>query len=256
MMSTAYWFITGLLQPFTVLMLAVGVLVFWPQPAAAPRRRWLKISYVLLYAACTPLAAYVSTWWLERSIPRIVARPEKLDAIVVLGGSVIPSDADPQQYQLDESSLRRCQRAAAFYHAGPPCPVLVAGGILYPQGQMPPVAQLMGDSLEQLGVAAADIVMETESRTTAENAKLSAPIIREKGWQRVALVTSATHLYRSQRLFRNQGVETIPVGCQFRTEEFQWNAFAVLPRQRAIDRQHEVFHEFLGVVFLFVQGRW
>lgn len=256
MMSTAYWFITGLLQPLTALMLALGMLVFWPQPATVPRRRWLKIGYLLLYVVCTPLAAYASTWWLERSIPRVPARPEKLDAIVVLGGSVIPSDADPEHYQLDDASLRRCQRAAAFYHAGPPCPVLVTGGIPYPQGEMPPIAQLMRDSLEHLGVAAADIVVETESRTTAENAKFSAPLIREKGWQHVALVTSATHLWRSQRLFRNQGVETLAVGCQFRSEEFQWNAFAVLPRQRAIDRQHEAFHEFLGVVFLFVQGKW
>ena len=255
-MSQAYWFITHLLEPFTLLMLLLGVCVFWPQPAGAPRRRWLKLCYVLTYAYCTPLAAYTSTWLLERPYPKVVSRPERLDAILVLSGGVILPQTPGEPHRLAENSFRRCERAAELYHAGPPCPILISGGVVYARDPGPPICRSMAAFLEQLGVAPSDLLLEDQSRTTEENARLSAPIIRDNGWQRLALVTSATHLFRADRLLRNQEIETIPVGCQYRTEEFEWSVFSFLPRDTALDRHQEAFHEFLGCAYLLVRGKW
>lgn len=254
-MPTLYSLITGILQPFTAAMLVMGVVIFWHRPGHLSHRT-LKIGYVLCYLASTPWAACTSTWWLEHRYPRLLQRPEKLDAIVVLSGGILRDDADPSRYQLDESSLRRCRQAARLYALGSPCPILAAGGHPEFAPDMPSAAELMGQTLEEFGVAATDVYLEPNSRSTAENARFSAPILREHGWQRIALVTSATHLWRAERLFRNEGIETVPVGCLYRTEEFEWNLFAFLPRARAVERQHEAWHEFLGVVYLIVQGRW
>ena len=94
-----------------------------------------------------------------------------------------------------------------------------------------------------------------KSRTTAENARYSAPIIQERGWRRPALVTSALHLFRSDHLFRQQGIVAVPVGCEYRTDEFPRDLFAILPSETALLRHQEAAHEYLGCLFLMVQGK-
>lgn len=255
-MSYVYWFLTNTLEPWTVLMFILGVLVFWPQKTGTPSRRWLRFWYALLYLYCTPLAAYTSTWLLERPYPKQVGRPEGIDAIVVLSGGVIFAEVDGDQVLLAENSLRRCERAAELYHAGGAVPILITGGIVYATDPGPPISESMAKFLELLGVPKSDIVLETKSRNTAENAKYSAEIIQERGWQRVAMVTSALHLGRADHLFRQQGIVTLPVGSEYRTQEFPWDLFAILPSETALNRHQEAFHEFLGCLFLMVQGKW
>jgi uncharacterized SAM-binding protein YcdF (DUF218 family) len=61
-----------------------------------------------------------------------------------------------------------------------------------------------GDSAEEMrkiamadGVPDSAIVLERDSTTTRENMLFAAPIVKERGWRRVALVTSQTHLARA-----------------------------------------------------------
>lgn len=255
-MTDLYWLISGLLQPFTVLMLLLGVCVFWPQPCTAPRRRRLKICYVLAYLYCTPLVASFPIWWLETRFPRVWHRPEGVDVIVVLGGGAVVADPADEPAHLIENSWTRCQTAARLYHDGPPCPVLASGGMLFEHVQMPPLSQLLAATLQDFRVAPDDLVQEDRSRTTSENAEFSAEIIRQRGWKRVVLVTNALHLWRSERFFRKEGVEVIPVGCLYRSDEFSWDVFTFLPRSRAIERHEEAMHELIGGLYAFLRGTW
>ena len=63
------------------------------------------------------------------------------------------------------------------------------------------------------GVAEQAILLETASRSTHENLLFAAPLVRRQGWRRVALVTSASHMGRAQRVARRvlPGVEWIGV---------------------------------------------
>lgn len=255
-MSYVYWFLSNTLEPWTVLMFVLGVLVFWPQKVGTSSRRWLRFWYLLLYLYCTPLAAYTSTWLLERPYPQELGRPDGIDAIVVLGGGLVYPDTPGEPTLLAENSFRRCERAAELYYAGPPVPVLITGGIVYATDPGPPISEKMAQFLERLGVPQDHILLETKSRTTAENAKFSAAIIQERGWRQPALVTSALHLFRSDHLFRQQGIVTIPIGCEYRTSEIPRDFFMILPSETALLRHQEAFHEFLGCLFLMVQGKW
>jgi uncharacterized SAM-binding protein YcdF (DUF218 family) len=66
-----------------------------------------------------------------------------------------------------------------------------------------------GDSAEAMrelavsrGVPARRIVVEPRATTTRENFVLSAPLLRERGFRTVALVTSASHMGRAERVAR------------------------------------------------------
>lgn len=65
-----------------------------------------------------------------------------------------------------------------------------------------------------LGVPASACLLEDQSHTTKENARFTAEILRARGIQQVLLVTDGFHLLRSVRLFRRQGVATLPVASK------------------------------------------
>jgi uncharacterized SAM-binding protein YcdF (DUF218 family) len=158
-MSNGYWFFTTLLHPFLLLMLVLGGCLFWPRKTPLPKRRWLQAIYLLLYIYCTPLAAYTATGWLERRFPKVLERPENLDAIIVLSGGASAGGSESVAPQLGDSSWRRCLRAARLYHAGPPCAIVLTGGVPYPQDGHPPLSQMMRDALLELGVAETDLIL-------------------------------------------------------------------------------------------------
>jgi hypothetical protein len=87
---------------------------------------------------------------------------------------------------------------------------------------------------------------ETASRDTAENAALSAPLLKANGITRIALVTHASHMPRSAELFRREGIEVLPAPTGFRTSSPSMIE-DYLPRN--LRPAHEALHEHLGQLF-------
>ena len=86
----------------------------------------------------------------------------------------------------------RVRRAAALYHEG-----LVKMIALTGAGVGGDSAVEMRKEALALGVPAEAIVLETESTSTRENITAVAPLIRARGWRRIALVTSESHMLRA-----------------------------------------------------------
>lgn len=63
----------------------------------------------------------------------------------------------------------------------------------------------MAARAEELGVAPAAIIVESESRTTAENAAFTAKLLHKRGVKSVWVVSQPFHLRRGCRLLRLQG---------------------------------------------------
>jgi uncharacterized SAM-binding protein YcdF (DUF218 family) len=63
------------------------------------------------------------------------------------------------------------------------------------------------------GADPARLLRESRSRSTRENLLFSAPIIRARGWRRVALVTSRLHMFRALHTARRvmPDVEWLPI---------------------------------------------
>ena len=69
---------------------------------------------------------------------------------------------------------------------------------------------------ELLGVKPQDIVLESDSRDTADEAEIIAKMI---GRERFILVTSAAHMPRSMALFKKRGLQPIPAPTDFLVRE-------------------------------------
>lgn len=132
-------------------------------------------------------------------------------AIVVLGGSV--AGMVPPRVSVEEIRGARVLAGARLYKLKKAPWVIVSGGVPYPatSGETRNEAIDMRDLLVEDGVPQDAILVEGESRTTAENAELSARLLKEKGVKKILLVTSAYHIGRATRLFQRQNLEVIPV---------------------------------------------
>jgi uncharacterized SAM-binding protein YcdF (DUF218 family) len=253
-----YRFLVDLLQPFLVLHLVTACLLalLWLK-AKEIRRRVLVVSiaFAVLFLASTRAVSYVALGTLEWRHPPRSTRGADTEAIVVLGGGILQADEVRKEAKLSDSTLRRCNCAAELYRRGDPCVVVVSGGKVDPTEPGLPSAQLMRSFLIECGVRESDVVVEDRSRTTYENAVESGRILREIGISKIAVVTDATHLPRSERCFRTQGFEVVPCGCYYRATRFDWRVFDFLPSAGAATEMQDLFHEWLGMIWYFLHGR-
>jgi uncharacterized SAM-binding protein YcdF (DUF218 family) len=143
------------------------------------------------------------------------------DAIIVLGGGTASRPGGGVQLG---ASGDRLMLAARLYHRGQ-TPILVTSGS--------PIAGLSShDSVRasvriwrDLRIPDEAIVRVQGARTTSEEAPLHASLIRERGWRRVGLVSSAAHMPRALGLFEREGVRVIPLPAHVTSGAIEWRGF-------------------------------
>ncbi len=131
---------------------------------------------------------------------------ERFDVIVVLGAAVGPAGGPSAALR------RRVAEGVRRLEAGAAPVLLLSGGKGGGAGSgVPAEAEVMRDLALAAGVAAgvaeARLVLETDSRSTLENARHSARIMAARGWSSALVVTDTVHLPRALLAFRAAGIE-------------------------------------------------
>lgn len=175
----------------------------------------------------------------------------KTQAIVILGGGIY---ADAPEYGGDTlagAGLERVRYGAKLARESR-LPVLTTGGA--PFGGTPE-GQVMRSVLEgEYGVPVRWV--EAKSRDTAENARLSAAILKREGIARIALVSHATHLPRAIPLFEHEGLNVTAAATLLpppgpRAFEFT----SAFPNAATLARNSALLHESLGRLFNQLTGK-
>ena len=174
------------------------------------------------------------------------------DVIVMLGGGAMADTPDVDGVgTLAPSPANRLLTVARLWrrlHV----PILLSGGQVYADsGAEAIIARRV---LVGLGVPEEDILLETESKTTTQNARYSAQILRERGFTRPILVTSAFHLPRAVLNFEKQGIEVIPYPADFWTNRTprQFHYSRLRPQSAALSDSAVVLQERLRAIVTLV----
>jgi uncharacterized SAM-binding protein YcdF (DUF218 family) len=151
------------------------------------------------------------------------------DAIVVLGGTTPPTRSP--RFEPEELGGSRLLQAARLYQAGKARRIIVTGGLGYPNGRGAERTEAddMAEILTTIGVPPDDILRESESRNTFENAVHCARRFIPHGVRKILLVTAASHMPRAAALFERQGFEVIAIPTGFRVVEPTWSFRRLLP---------------------------
>jgi uncharacterized SAM-binding protein YcdF (DUF218 family) len=217
------------------------------------RRMGLTVVFVLALSCWRP-AAYLGLWSLEAWYPVTLRPAEDAEAIVVLSASINRVFPPTPDWICGPDAYIRVQRAAWLYKNWKPLPVYVSGGRA--SSGLPTAATVLQEALVAEGVPREAIHKEEESTSTFENAVFTARLLRQQGIRRIALVTHASHMLRSEKAFRKQGIEVVPAPCGFRTARFIAGWRELVPSVSDYRDTEDVLHEWGGLVWYAVSGKF
>jgi uncharacterized SAM-binding protein YcdF (DUF218 family) len=233
--------------PFLILLLLWGIY----RQRQTGRRIWLWFGVGGLLLVSMPPVTKLSAYTLERSYPVTSFPVGEADAIVVLSGNSYSPDPPQPKIVAGQSTYIRCRYAAWLYRNWRPLPIIVSGGRYGDEVQ----AGIMKNVLVAEGIPPAMIWLDSNSFSTYESALHTAALLREKGIRRIALVTEAYHMLRSEKCFRKQGIEITPAPCAYRSRTFRHGWSALLPDPDAILHNEDILHEWLGLAWYKLSGR-
>jgi len=209
-------------------------------------RLGISISIVvasLLFIAALPV---VAARMLEDVEVKPTASPDfsAAQAIVVLGGGVRRGDGVKAPDTLGPWSLERLDFALHAYRQLN-LRVAVTGG--RPSGARTAEATLMKAVLE--GDFAVPVTwVESQSRTTWENALYTKRLLQADGVTTVVLVTHAWHMRRALWSFERVGLHAIPYPAPLTYDEAD-RVEDYLPSMRALDASYHALHEAIGLAY-------
>ncbi len=165
------------------------------------------------------------------------------EAIVVLGGGINAAGAGYAYPDLG-AAADRTWHAARLFHAGKAPLILLSGGT-DPTQNLTSEAAAMRALLRDLGVPDTAMVLEERSRTTEENARFSAALLRERGVKSVLLVTSALHMRRAMKHWEDRGLKVQPVATDHEARPVAlWRIW--IPDSGALEGSARAIKEWLG----------
>ena len=91
--------------------------------------------------------------------------------------------------------------------------------------------------------------LETQSRTTFENAQYSAQILHSHGLTSIFLVTHAWHMPRAKQAFEHFGIKVIPAPTVFYGSPAPVSLGDFIPTTHALLVTSVAFHEIIGRIW-------
>ncbi|MEO7952966.1 MAG: YdcF family protein [Polaromonas sp.] len=241
--------LTGLLMPPAGLLLAalLGMLLAWRKHRGGLALTTIALALLWLLS-CEGMAVWLARTALPQFAPASAARLKagRVQAIVVLGGGLLPDAPEYGQAQPGDRTAARL-RYGIWLARQSGLPIAFSGGTGWAAGSLPAASEASVAArmaLQDYGVKLR--WTEGQSRDTAGNARLLAPMLQHDGVQRIALVTDAWHLPRAVAAFERSGLTVSPAPTAFvlprdRTA-LQW-----LPSPQGLQASHNVLRECLAL---------
>lgn len=170
--------------------------------------------------------------------------------IVVLSGGHIPDPRLPETSRISGLSLVRLVEGIRLHREISGTRLLLTGGGFY---ESVSESETMAKVAESLGVDHGNIVIETESRDTKDQARIVRSIVGNDGF---ILVTSSWHMPRSMAMFRKVGLNPIPAPTGHMVKRGMWSTGKLfLPSSSGLRRAEIAVHECLGFLWAKLRGQ-
>lgn len=218
------------------------------------RKRVLILSLVLFFVFSNNyLLKIFAGSWEEHGITKV---EQTYDVGIVLGGWIAEYDASLDR-AVFKTAPDRFLQAYRLYKTGKIKKILLSGGsghYLYPQKKE---AKVLRNYLLEIGVPPADILADTTSRNTHQNAIYSKRILQQHpDLNSKLLITSAIHMKRARACFESEGVQVEPFGTDRivpRDGVINWEVLFV-PDVVSFRYWHLLIHEWIGYLVYDLKG--
>jgi len=232
--------------------------------AAVPwRRRWARrwrrrrafgaAGLVVLLLTSTSTVSSALLWSLEHAPIAPAYRDDvTYDAVVLLGGIVDEAVTQESGQPSYNDNVERVVMTHRLLRDGKARYAIISGGTVEARYAAHGEAVQLAKQLEDWGIARDRLIIEDRSMNTRENALFSQRIAAERGFRRVAIVTSAFHMPRAMDCFRAVGMEVDGYRVDFRARA--GTAIEPLPRAIHLAISTAMIREIFGRVIYRAQG--
>ena len=241
------------------LLIAFGLVGAMLAFAARPRlarfgRRLALVSLALLLILGISPAGSWLLHPLEQRFPAFVEDERPIAGMIVLGGAILPNlSFDRRQLVLGDAA----ERVVAFADLArrhPGLRLIFSGGSGAIIGEDAVEAGALARFGAALGIEPSRVTLERLSRTTAENARMTAALLAPDADRPWLLVTSAWHMPRAVGAFRAAGVDVVPVPVDYRTSPLRLWRFEPSVAS-GLDRVDMAIREWAGLLAYRLTGR-
>ncbi len=221
------------------------------------RRQILRGCFWLFFFLTNPLFSnFVFKSWEARPVPMTSLR-DTFDVGIVLGGySSFNSEMFDDRLNLNIAGNRLID-AVVLYKKGLIKKILITGGDGELLGKNVSEADMTLPFLKTLGIPDSDIILESKSRNTRENAVFTKVVLEKMGLgqARCLLITSAFHVPRASAIFKKVGLDFTAFPAHFFSERFEWKASAtILPDRMGLYKWELFIKEWIGYAVYWTQG--
>jgi uncharacterized SAM-binding protein YcdF (DUF218 family) len=237
----------------------IGLLLLWFTRKQKAGKTVVTLAGVMLFCFGSSFFSNLLLSPLENRYPTLDIAPQArasagLDAakfIVVLAGGFSEGANRPVVLRLNEASIARLVEGVRLSKELKACKLVLSGG--KGTGAVISSAEAMAQLAQSLGVIRQDMILETGSRNTADQAMLVKPIVRD---QPCILVTEASHMPRAMALFRKQGTHPIADPVDFHSRQphaLTLNDF--YPSTEVFYGSERAVYEYLGLALEKMRGQ-
>lgn len=221
-----------------------------------------KLGRRLLVCCLGMLVFFTNPFIVNRVMNVWEVKPYKAEQIngsfdigILLGGSMRYYN-DVIERPVYSTSVDRLLQTIDLYHRDKIDKIMLSGGsgrLSRPDEKESPVIEQV---LLSCGVSHEDIIMESESRNTWENAKYSAEYIRKNHPDaKVLLITSAWHMRRSMACFSTAELEVVPFPVDERAGRGAWTPDRLfVPSVESLLLWNTLIHEWFGCIMYEAAG--
>jgi uncharacterized SAM-binding protein YcdF (DUF218 family) len=242
--------------PFCLGMIVIGLCLLW----FTRRQRTGKVLILmatigLLGLSCAAISGKLLRP-IEQEYPPMISTADNGATrqapryIVVLGAGHRSDPNLPATSKLTHATLARLVEGIRLHKEIPGSKLVLSGGEALGSGTD---AEAMAELARSLGVKQQDLILESESKDTEDEARLLEPIVKTDPF---ILVTSAYHMKRSVSLMRKLGLNPIPAPTDhLAIGEANTQVADLFPDSRGLTKSERAVHEYLGIIWSKLRGK-
>lgn len=242
-----------LLNPLGWIFLCLVIAVFLRNPKK--KRRWVVIAFVILLIFTNPFIGDEALRIWERPLRSSSSIVKNHTAGVLLCGDIASYDKANDRIIFRTGSDRLLQ-TIDLYNRQKISKIIVSGGsghLLYKDRTE---ATFIKKYLVGIGIPTDDIIFESRSRNTYENAKFTKELLDENSINNeIILITSSLHMKRASATFKKQGIQLIEYPTSKMVGERIKNFDHILiPSITTLHNWNLLIHEWLGYISYKISG--
>jgi uncharacterized SAM-binding protein YcdF (DUF218 family) len=241
-----------LAMPLTLVCLCFLISVFLKNEKWRKRLFWTALGLLLFFSNEFFANECMLAW--EVQAKPLNSLPHYKLAIVLTGSTIVH---DPKDRVYFQRGADRVTHTVQLYKEGYVEKILISGGTGRLAGEEEPEADKFRKAMVMMGVMDSDILIENETRNTAESAIQVKKMMQELNYQDkdCLLITSAFHMRRSLACYNKQGMDPDTFSTDFYSHptDFYLDTL-IVPKVEAVMIWQKLLKEWVGLFAYKIAG--